>query len=112
MAQPAPPVRRGRRIQLAPAPVQPEKATTYVANVRELLFGEHKLTDGVEVPGAADWPRIEAWVNARRVRPIKDGEPFVSYEEFTGMSYEDEQAAHEVELIEAELAEEGITAEE
>ena len=107
MAQPAPPVRRGRRIALVPPPEQPEKAVTYVTNVRELPFGHHMLTDGVEVPGAAEWPRIEAWVSARRVRPVKEGEPFTSYEDFTGMSYEDEQAALEVERIEAELADEG-----
>lgn len=113
MAQPAAPVRRGRRIQLAPAPVVVEKALTYVVNVRDLPFGEHILTDGVEVPGAADWPRIEAWVTARRVRPLKDGEKYTPYEAIAGMTYEDEQAAAEVERLEAEIAaEQDQTAEE
>ena len=106
MAQPAPPVRRGRRVQLAPVQPAEPVATTYVVNVRDLPFGHHMLTDGVEVPGAADWPRIEAWVSARRVRPVKDGEQYTSYEAFTGMTYEDEQAAAEIERLEAELAEE------
>src|SRR5690242_9653983 len=114
MAGAVAPHTRGKRIQLTPpAEKHVTEIATYVVNVRDLPFGHHMLTDGVEVPGAAEWPRIEAWVSARRVRPVKAGESFTTYEEFTGMSYADEQAALEVERIEAELADEaGDTPEE
>lgn len=84
----------------------------YVCGGRPLRFGEHLLTQGVEVPGAADWLRLAAWVGARRVRRIEPGEEYVSYEAFTGMSWQDELAAREVAHIEDELAEEAKTAEE
>lgn len=54
----------------------------YVVGLKPLPYGEHILDPGTEVPGAEDWTRIEAWVSARRVRPIKTGEPYVSFEEY------------------------------
>lgn len=78
----------------------------YVVYGRPLRFRSHILTKGVEVPGAADWTRLEAWVSARQVRLVAPGEEYTTYEAFTGMSLEDELAAEEVERLEAELAEE------
>ena len=97
---------KGRRValpELAPSS-GPGRAVAYVCGGRPLRFGEHLLTAGVEVPGAADWLRLEAWVGARRVYPVYEGEEYVSYEQFTGMTYQDELAAREVGLIEEELA--------
>lgn len=76
----------------------------YVCGARPLKFREHTLTEGVEVPGAADWTRIEAWVNARAIRKIPADQPYTSYEEFTGMTLEDEDAAREVARLEEEMA--------
>jgi hypothetical protein len=103
--------RRGQRVALpAEPPAAAGKVTAYVCGVKPLRFGNHVLTEGVEVPGAASWLRVEAWVSGRRIRPVLEGEPFVSYEEFTGMTHEDELAAAEVERIEAELAAEAAKA--
>lgn len=105
---------RGQRVAL-PAVTTPEavgRATVYVCGGRPLPFRGHILTQGVEVPGADGWLRKEAWVGARRIRPVLEGEKFITYEAFTGMAYEDELAAAEVEAIEAELAAEAVAAEE
>lgn len=93
MAQPAAPVVRGKRGPL-PAGAPKLGATgsklgaTYVCGSKPLAFGEHTLTAGVEVPGAAAWTRLEAWTGARRVRKIEPGEKYVSFLEFTGRTYE------------------------
>jgi len=97
--------RRGQRVALpAEPPAQAGKVTAYVCGPRGLKFGHHTLTEGVEVPGAADWLRVEAWVSSRAIRPVLEGEEFITYEAFTGMTYEDELAAAEVARIEAEMA--------
>ena len=57
----------------------------YVSDIRPLKYGDHLLPQGVEVPGAAEWPRIESWVDARRVRPVYEGEDFTTYEDFLKM---------------------------
>lgn len=79
------PVRRGRRTTLVPrTPVVGASVATYVCTARPLPFGYFTLTDGVEVPGAADWTRIDSWVGARRVRKVEQGEEFTSFMEFAG----------------------------
>jgi hypothetical protein len=60
---------------------------------KPLLVGEHLLPIGTEVPGAADWPRVEAWVNARHIRAVAPGEDYVSYEDF--IAEQDQLAAAE-----------------
>ena len=81
------PVRAGKRVVLSPRkPV--EAAATYVCTVKPLLFGEFTLTEGVEVPGASSWTRVEAWVSARRIRKIEHGEKYISFEKFTAPAEE------------------------
>lgn len=104
MAEPGT-ARRGQRVALpTEPPTSVGKVAAYVCGARPLKFGHRTLTEGVEVPGAAGWLRVEAWVSSRSIRPVLPGETFVTYEEFTGMTYEDELAALEVERIEAEMA--------
>lgn len=54
----------------------------YVVHGKPLRYGVHVLTDGIEVPGAADWLRLEAWVASRRLRPVYAGEPYTSFETY------------------------------
>ena len=83
MAQPKAPVSRGQRTALPPRAEQPLVPATYVCGSKPLPFGEHTLTAGVEVPGAASWTRIDAWTGARRVRKIDPGEKYITFAEFT-----------------------------
>ena len=55
---------------------------TYVCGPRKLKFGEYELVEGVEVPGAQSWTRVDAWVSARSIRPLQPGEDFVPFDEF------------------------------
>src|SRR5690242_19287313 len=105
---------RGKRVALPPAqpPSAEGGAPVYVVHNRPLKFGGHTLPKGTEVPGAADWTRVEAWVNARQIHRLQPGEDYVTYEAFAGMTWEDEQAAAEVERIEAELEQEQTEPEE
>lgn len=110
------PARSGRRnvALLEPAaPAEPEVAeeVLYVCGARPLPFGEFMLTEGVEVPGAADWPRLDAWVNARRVRKVSANDPYTLFADHVGMSYEDYLASLEVAALEAELAAQAATEE-
>ena len=65
------------------APVKDKSAGIYVCGSKPLDFGEHTLTAGVEVPGAASWTRLDAWTGARRIRKINSGEKYVTFAEFT-----------------------------
>jgi len=78
------PAKRGKRVALAdPSPREAARqVVAYVCGAKPLDYGEHTLTQGVEVPGAAGWTRLEAWVGARRVRPVYEGEEFITFEEF------------------------------
>jgi hypothetical protein len=75
------PARKGQRVALATRS-EAAMTATYVCGARPLDFGELVLTEGVEVPGAGDWPRIEAWVSARRVRPLRVDEQYTRFEDF------------------------------
>ena len=88
MAQPKAPTTRGKRVVLTPARAEADKAATYVCTAKPLLFGEFTLTEGVEVPGASSWTRVEAWVSARRIRKLEHGEKFISFQEFTAPAEE------------------------
>lgn len=55
---------------------------TFVVDLKPLRFGEYVLKPGTEVPGAGDWLRIESWVDARRVRAVSEGEPYLSFKDF------------------------------
>lgn len=79
------PARRGRRVQLQGAPVATSEASgahLYVCTVRPLRYGNDVLTEGVEVPGAAEWIRVEAWVNSRRIRKISVDDAYIPYADF------------------------------
>lgn len=81
------PARSGRRdaallVQEPPAEEVAAGPPLYVSCVRPLRVGAHTLPEGVEVPGAASWLRVEAWVNARRVRKLAAGEPYIPFEVF------------------------------
>lgn len=119
------PARSGRRNAALlekpapPEPVVPAAKVLYVCGARPLRFGEHVLTEGVEIPGAQEWVRVESWVSARRVRKVSQDDPhipFAVFEEWVNTDPEEGQerltleefhAQHELGLIEAELAAEG-----
>jgi hypothetical protein len=77
-------------------------ALVYLCGARPLKFGDYTLSEGVEVPGAADWPRLEAWVGARSIRPAYAGEEYTSFEEFKAR-VDAERAEAEAEALAAEL---------
>lgn len=82
------PARRGRKDStlLAPAPAPEDKHTNiYVCGLKPLKFGHMTLVEGVEVPGAGEWRRLEAWVNARAVRQLGPDEPYTSFETYEAM---------------------------
>lgn len=96
--------RRGKKIEgglAAVAVPEPVEAVVYVAGPRGLDFGYFRLTEGVEVPGASDWLRREAWENARLLRAVGSGEPFIAYDDFTASEIERLRLGPELELIEA-----------
>lgn len=77
--------RRGSRnaALLEPAPEKvagPE--VVYVVNRRPLTYRGVEIPVGVEVPDAASWLRIDAWVSARWVRPVAPGEEYRPYDEW------------------------------
>ena len=77
------PARRGQRVALVEdRPTEAQAVALYVCGARPLDFGEMVLTEGVEVPGAADWPRVQAWVDARRIRMLRVGEEYTTFEDF------------------------------
>lgn len=91
---------RGKRVDLVPATKAEAQVTAiYVCGARPLDFGDLTLTEGVEVPGAADWHRLEAWVSARRVRQLRVDEEYTPFEDFKAAA--DAKAA---ELAEEEAA--------
>lgn len=106
------PARRGRRVQLQEPPVVVEATgdVLYVTTARPLKVGVLTLPEGVEVPGAGSWPRVESWVSARRLRKITSDQDHIPFEVFEAwinsneddLSLEDFHAQHEVEKIEAE----------
>lgn len=112
------PVRSGRKDPGLLAQTRAPKTgvnPTYVCGIRPLLVGHLTLMKGVEVPGAGDWPRLEAWVSARRVLPVGPGADVIPFEEYRAAweaaeRLEQERvgaeltAAIEVELSQEELA--------
>jgi hypothetical protein len=76
---------RGKRLDSSVLSAKPKAKApaTYVCGSKPLPFGKFTLTAGVEVPDAGGWPRIESWVNARRVRKVEPGEKFITFAEFT-----------------------------
>lgn len=98
---------RGRRnpALLEPVRTRAEQGFTpiYVANGRDLKFGEYELPAGVEVPGAIDWPRVEAWVNARRIRQLRVDEPYTTFEDFKAKVDAERLAAAEALEVQAML---------
>lgn len=75
------PARKGVRTTIVER-TEAQITATYVCGARPLDFGELVLTEGVEVPGASDWPRVQAWVDARRIRPLRVGEEYTTFEDF------------------------------
>lgn len=76
------PAVRGQRIVLPMVATPPAPSATYVCGHKPLPIGSRVLYQGVEVPDADTWTRVEAWVSSRRIRKIEPGEVFVSYEDF------------------------------
>ena len=83
MAQPAAPTTRGKRVPLVVRGAKNQADGTYVCGSKPLDFGEHTLTAGVEVPGAASWTRLDAWTGARRIRKVAAGAKYITFAEFT-----------------------------
>ena len=95
--------RRGKKIEgglAAVAVAPPVEAVVYVAGPRGLKVGLHLLPEGVEVPGAASWPRREAWERSRVLFPVAAGEPYTSYEDYIDSLTVEEPA---LEVAEAEV---------
>lgn len=78
------PARAGHRnaTLLAPLPQPAPETDRVYATARPMKMGEHVLPLGVEVPGAAGWLRLEAWVNQRRLRLVLPGESYETYVDF------------------------------
>lgn len=59
------------KVNLAKAPRNPVTTGypgySYVVGVKPLLTDAGLLQPGTPVPGAENWPRVEAWVRARRL---------------------------------------------
>lgn len=92
-----------------PAP-GPGGRVVYVCGIRPLRVGELLLTAGVEVPGAAEWPRVDTWVSTRKIKAITSNDEFIAYDDFKAwkeseseMSLEDFLAQSEVEKLETEI---------
>lgn len=97
------PVRRGRRIALPPAAPPPPASAVYVVSGRDLRYQGRLVPAGVEIPGAADWFRLSAWIDARRIRPVAPGEQYISYADWVKPQLEAEEAARAAQEA-AELA--------
>jgi hypothetical protein len=84
MAASVGPARRGRRVQLQERPVAVVDAEPhlYVCGAKSLRLGRLTLHEGVEVPGAGAWLRIESWVAGRRVKRIKASAEHTSFKDF------------------------------
>lgn len=54
----------------------------YVVNRRPLTYNGLLLPVGTEVPDAASWPRVDAWVNARAIRLTGHDEEYTPYADF------------------------------
>lgn len=54
----------------------------FVCTIKPLQYGEYTLTEGVEVPGAGDWVRVEAWVSARRIKAVPADSDYIRFEDF------------------------------
>jgi len=83
---PAAPVKVGRRdpsllVQDTAKIDAAAKGQVYLVGARPLRVQGVELPPGCEVPGAASWPRVEAWVIARRIRPATAGEEYTTFEE-------------------------------
>jgi hypothetical protein len=93
------PARRGRKDStlLAPAPTTPVDTGIYVCGRKPLRMGDMVLVEGVEVPGAAEWPRLEAWVNARAVRRLLEGEDYIAFETYQATWVDEHADLHEPE---------------
>lgn len=86
-------------------------AQVYLCGGRPLKVGDYTLTEGVEVPGAAEWRRLEAWVGARAVRPAVSGEQYVTFEDFKAkVDAERAELAAIAEKVEIEAALQGASA--
>jgi hypothetical protein len=105
------PSTRGRK---DPSLLNPVRKTTaaaavYIVNGRSMKMGDYELPAGVEVPGAAEWPRVEAWSGARRIRPAASGEQYITFEEFTAkVDAERAEIAEAQAKLEAELAQQAL----
>lgn len=88
------PAGRGSRVLLEPVPEIPAEDTSrvYVCTARPLRVGAYLLREGVEVPGAANWLRLDSWVNSRRVRKIKVDESYLTWDDFVAEQAQEEQA--------------------
>lgn len=80
------PARSGRRspqlLVEKPSAVDGPAGDLYVSCARGLKLGEYNLPEGVEVPGAEKWSRVEAWVNARRIRKIREDDAHIPFKVF------------------------------
>jgi hypothetical protein len=83
---PVGPATVGHRVDLAvlaPRPAGGGDDQVYVCCAKPLRFEGVELVEGVEVPGAAKWPRLEAWIGARRVRALRPNEEYTTYADFS-----------------------------
>lgn len=107
------PAARGRKDPSLLAPVRQRTApnVVYVVANRPLKVGEYTVPAGVEIPGAASWPRVEAWVGARAIRQLGSGEKYITFADFTAAEdAEKARVAATIAAIEAAMAEEAAEA--
>lgn len=107
------PSTRGRKnpALLSPVRTSTAAAVAYIVCGRPLKMGTYELPAGVEVPGAAEWPRVEAWIGARRIRPAASGEEYISYEDYTAAIDAERAAVAEAQAkLDAEIAQQALEA--
>lgn len=107
------PSTRGRKDPSLLNPVRKNvaAAAVYVCSGRPLKVGDYEVPAGVEVPGAAEWPRVEAWIGARRIHPAASGEEYVTFKDFTAQVDAERAVLAEAEAkLEAAIAAQALEA--
>lgn len=80
-----PSTRRGSKntALLEPRPEQGfVPGTVYVVARRPLTYNGVVIPVGVEVPDAASWRRVDAWVHARWIRAVAPDEEYTKYDDY------------------------------
>lgn len=59
-----------------------QEAGMVLVTGKPLRVGEDLLPIGVVVPGAANWPRLDAWISCRQIKRVSADSEYTTYEDF------------------------------